>query len=272
MKNPLSFACIGDLCVDLYPQEKKLSLGGTAFNTAVHAKKAGAQVSIFSAIGKDDYGQIFTKSLQLYTIDSSQISSLKGKTSSLTVTLAEDGQRTFSEWQLGVLKKYALGLSAQRNLAKYTLARMTLFKPLQKLFDTFAELQLPNTVKVADFAGSSQYSEGIGLLKNYSERFDILIKSVDDQIDLSYFRQLSLSHTKKLFLLLRGDKGSVMFSHGIAHEQPAIKIKVIDTNGAGDSYIAHFLVSYLKDKDIAQAMLRGSEAAAQTISQFGAVV
>lgn len=272
MKKPTSFASIGELCIDIYPQEKKLSLGGTAFNTAIHAKKAGAQVSIFSAIGTDDYGQMFTKSLQSYAIDSSQIISFEGKTSSLTVTIAKNGQRSFSEWRLGILKKYGLGPSAQRSLAEYSVARMTLFKPLQKLFDAFAEMQLPNTVKVADFAGSSQYSEGFGLLENYSEYFDILIKSVDNKTDLSFFRQLSFSHTKKLFLILRGEKGSVIFSNGIAHEQSAIKTTVIDTNGAGDSYIAHFLISYLEDKDIAQAMLHGSKAAARTISQFGAAV
>ena len=272
MKRKISFASIGDLCIDVYLQKKKFFVGGTAFNAAVHAKRAGAKPSIFSAVGTDDYGELFLTALQKHKIDSSSISVLDGETSSLSVTTAKDGHRTFSEWRLGVLEKYRLLPTDHKKLQEYRIARMTLFKPLTKLFDSFAQLQLPDTVKVADFAGSSQYSEGTSLVEKYSKNFDIFVKSVDDQSDVSYFRQLSITYKNNLYIVLRGNKGSIAFSQGNAYEQSAIQTKVTDTNGAGDSYVANFLVTYLETKDIARAMLAGSKAATQTIRDYGAVV
>ena len=271
MKSKITFASIGDLCIDIYAQKKKFFLGGTAFNTAVQAKRAGAEATIFSSLGTDDYGELFLTALQNYNVDSSRIAVVDGETSSLSVTLADDGKRKFSEWRLGVLQKYRLQDSDKKALQKYTIARVTLFKPLKELFETFAALSLPETIKVADFAGASQYSEGLDLLERYSKDFDVLIKSVEDQTDFSYFRQLSLTHTDKLYVILRGERGSIVFVNGVSYEQAAKKIAVTDSNGAGDAYIANFLVTYVETKNVAKAMLSGSEAATKTIREIGAV-
>src|SRR5205085_7406561 len=62
--NKISLATIGDCCVDIYPEQNKSFLGGTAFNVAYHAQNAGAMASIISVVGNDFYGSLFIKTAQ----------------------------------------------------------------------------------------------------------------------------------------------------------------------------------------------------------------
>lgn len=268
----ISFASLGDLCIDTYEKYNRSFPGGTAFNTAVSAVKAGANASVFSAIGIDASARIFQKAFRVYNIDSSNVKILQGESSSIRVHSSDHGQRAFSEWRLGVLRAYTLQPADKNKLREHDIAKMTLFKPLQELFDGFCQIHMPSTMKAADFAGSSAYSEGIFVIQQYIHALDVVVKSVDDQNtnSLSFLRQLSVDNRGKIILVLRGKKGSMTFLNGILCEQPAIKTTVKDTNGAGDAYIAHFLISYLRKRDIPNAMVEASKAASEKISKLGA--
>src|SRR5258708_40335901 len=54
-----SLTTIGDCCIDIYPDHKKVFLGGTAFNVAYHAKRVGFDASIISLVGHDSSGDLF---------------------------------------------------------------------------------------------------------------------------------------------------------------------------------------------------------------------
>ena len=63
---------------------------------------------------------------------------------------------------------------------------------------------------------------------------------------------------------MRWDDGSRYYA------QAAIECPVVDTLGAGDSYIAGFLYSYLQGRPIEQCMKAGAENASITIGYLGA--
>lgn len=268
----ISFASLGDLCIDYYLTYNKSFPGGTAFNTAINAVEAGAHVSVFSAIGTDSASQIFQNAFDFYNIDASHVKIFRGESSSIKVKSDNQGQRFFSDWKLGALQRYSLRPNDRKKLAEYDIAKITLFKPLQKLFDEFYQTNLPLTLKAADFAGSSQTSENIIVIPRYINQFDICIKSLSEQDSnsLSFLQQTSIKNKNKIFLVLLGEKGSVAFLNGKSYKQPAIRTSVKDTNGAGDAYIAHFLISYLRKRDIPQAMFEASKAASEKISKLGA--
>ena len=268
----ISFASLGDLCIDNYLTYNKSFPGGTAFNTAVNAVEAGANVSVFSAIGTDSASQIFQKAFDFYNIDTSHVKIFRGDSSSIKVKSDKQGQQFFFDWNLGALQGYSLRPNDRKKLAEYDIAKITLFKPLQKLFDEFYQTNLPQTLKAADFAGLSQTSENVFVIPRYIDQFDICIKSLSEQDfnSLSFLRQLSIDHKKKILVALLGEKGSIAFLNGKSHKQQAIKIKVKDTNGAGDAYIAHFLISYLRKRNIPKAMVEASKAASEKINKLGA--
>lgn len=274
MKKQISFASLGDLCMDIYPEYKNFFPGGTAFNTAVGAAKAGAYASIFSAIGMDIYASIFLKAFTMHGVNNSHVKILQGESSSIRVSTDGKEQPYFSDWKLGVLKTYQLQSADRKELRKYDVVKMTLFKPLHKLFKDFCQINLPLTIKAADFAGSSAYSEGIFTIQRYINQLDIIIKSleIEDHTSLAYLRQMSIDYKEKVIIVLLGKKGSIVFLNGKQYKQPAMRTSVKDTNGAGDAYVAHFLVSYSETRDIPQAMLKGGKAASEKIIKAGATI
>lgn len=275
MGKKIQFASIGDCCIDIYPQYKKVFPGGTAFNIAIQAsKRGGTHTSIFSAIGTDSYGNLFQESLRTHGVDIASLKTLEGNTSSIKITLETNGKRFFSDWQLGVLGKYALSKHEEIALQKYDLARVVLFRPIKQLFEQFCAMSLPTTIKVADFAGASVYSEGVNIIKQHIKSLDIVVKSLEgyDNASLQFLRQLSAEHKNKIILVLLGDQGSLTFLNRKTYKQPAIKTQVKDTNGAGDAYVANFLTTYLQTQNIPKAMIAGTTAAADKITHLGETV
>jgi len=83
--------------------------------------------------------------------------------------------------------------------------------------------------------------------------------SVDDALDL--FIQLGV----KVAVITRGAKSPVAFD-GKKIEVPVFKVKVVDATGAGDSFSAGFICSYLKTKDL-KTSLRFANAVASIVIQ-----
>ena len=73
-----------------------------------------------------------------------------------------------------------------------------------------------------------------------------------------------------LVVTMRGAKGSMVYDGETFFLQHAIECPVVDTLGAGDSYIAGFLSATLRGLPIPDRMRAGSENAAVTIGYVGA--
>lgn len=275
----ISLASIGDCCVDIYPDQHKVFLGGTAFNVAYHAQKAGSKASIVSAVGKDTYGDMFIRTAKANGINTDYLVQLQGKTSSVQIPLDNEGKPIFSGWDLGVLEKFILTKEHERFLQTQNAIRIILLKPLKKLFESFYEIlhcvqdddKRPFTI--ADFAGGSQYSVAIEEIEKYAKSLDMIVRSVDpnNKKELDFLKYLAKKY-KKMVLASLGQKGSIFFTQDKEYFQQVMKTNVTDTTGAGDAYIAHFIVTYLQTKNIQEAMQRATQAASQTITHLGATI
>ncbi|HSW88443.1 MAG TPA: PfkB family carbohydrate kinase [Candidatus Saccharimonadales bacterium] len=269
----ISFTTIGDLCIDIYPNHNKVLLGGTAFNVAYHAKKAGADASIISLVGEDRYGDLFIQKAQKQEINTDYLEQVPGKTSSVQIPLDENGKPQFAGWELGVLEHLELTPKHTLFLQNQDAVRAILLKPLQKSFEQFCKLTLPHTLKVGDLAGGSIYSIETDEIERYVEGLDMIIWSVGNglksfPIEINHLKQLAKKYNK-IVLASLGEKGSMIFTKDREYFEPAIPVDVTDTTGAGDAYIAYFMTNYLQTKDIATSMKIGSKAASEVVEQFG---
>lgn len=265
----LKFASIGDVCVDVYSQEKREVLGGTAYNVAVAAGKLGTQTSLISAIGTDSYSQRYLVTTKQLGINTTHLRQMPGSTSNVTVTLDSQKRPTFLKWNLGVLKDYSLSLSDLDFVGQHKIARATMLIPLTQLFNQFAKRNLPETLKVGEFAGGSEYSCPIETLNHYKRGLDIYIRSVSAsrEAELTFLADFAQKN-KKIVVATLGSRGSVVFTADKTYRQKAVELheQVVDTTGAGDTYTAHFLIVYATTKNIAVAMQKATQATAKSIT------
>jgi fructokinase len=68
-----------------------------------------------------------------------------------------------------------------------------------------------------------------------------------------------------------GERGSLIYHAGSWYEQPARPVRIVDTVGAGDSFLAMLVVALLRGESPARALERASRLAAFVVTQAGAV-
>jgi sugar/nucleoside kinase (ribokinase family) len=74
----------------------------------------------------------------------------------------------------------------------------------------------------------------------------------------------------EIAVVKEGGKGSFISKNGKVISIPAEKVKVADTNGAGDAYAGGVLFGLSNNLDLSQAGAIGSKAGALIVSQTGA--
>ncbi|MFH1280368.1 MAG: carbohydrate kinase family protein [Candidatus Beckwithbacteria bacterium] len=263
----IKFTSIGDCCVDVYPQFNQAFLGGSAFNVCLAAQKLKVKATLISAVGTDNWG----KKYLLANIDSQFISSLPGKTSHVVINLDQNNSPVFSKWQLGALKKFSLRPKHADFLSTQTAVNCTAIKPLEKILNQFCQVDLPGVFKSADFDGNTPYSFSVADIPQYLPGLNLTAKSLDpsESDSLNFLKNLAIKNNKMILVTL-GSYGSQVFTKTKTYFQPSIKTKPTDTTGAGDAYLATFIIKYLQTKDIQKSMFLATQAATQKITRLGA--
>lgn len=261
------FTSIGDCCVDVYPQFNQSFLGGSAFNVCLTAQKLKTKASLISAIGTDEWGKKYLTILS----HSDFVSSLPGKTSHVEISLDKHNSPSFSKWHLGALKKFSLTSVHEKFLSTQTSVYCVAIKPLKKILSQFCQMNLPGVFKSADFDGTTPYSFTVEDITPYLSGLNLISKSIEtsDSTSLTFLKTLALKH-QKMVLVTLGSHGSRVFTPQKTFFQPTLKTKTTDTTGAGDTYLATFIIKYLQTKDVQKSMFYATIAAAKTITRLGA--
>lgn len=267
----VTFTSLGDCCIDHFVCQKKRFLGGTAFNVAYHAAKAGATTSLISSVGSDIYGMYYYDSCSRNNVNVTFFSTRIGSTSSVDIILDKANSPTYANWDIGVLKRRILTQKEKEFLKTQNIARAVLFKPVSAMFDSFCKLPLRQTIKVGDFLGVSDYSYRTSPIERYAKHLDILIKSIEEKHDESLaFLHFVAQKYNKIIVALLGEDGSIVFTKKQTYTQPAMKTTAVNTTGAGDTYQAYFAYWYVRTHNIQKAMQEATKAAAETIQHLGA--
>lgn len=70
--------------------------------------------------------------------------------------------------------------------------------------------------------------------------------------------------------MTRGGQGAILSAGDRIYHQPIVEANIIDTLGAGDSFIAGFLTAFCEKQDIMHALRKAAETAAKTCGVYGA--
>lgn len=274
---------LGELLWDVFPERKVL--GGAPANFAYHVSQFGFNGYTLSAIGDDLLGKEILKSLEEkklnYLVETTDF-----PTGTVQVTLSGEGIPNYEICE-NVAWDNIPFTEKTKNLAENTAAVSfgSLAQRNKKSHETikkFLKTVPSDCLKIFDinlrqhFFSKEIIEESLHLaniLKINDEEIEILaelfnIKELDEE---NRCKTLLDKFDIDLVILTKGTKGSYVIGKGETSFQPTPKIHVADTVGAGDSFTAGFVASYLHGNGIAEAHQLAVEISAYVCQQHGAM-
>ncbi|OGG31341.1 hypothetical protein A3A63_00735 [Candidatus Gottesmanbacteria bacterium RIFCSPLOWO2_01_FULL_46_9] len=275
MKKKPGIAFIGDLTVDRYIDKEEIRLGGAALNGAVWATRVGARASVVTAVGDDAVSRQFFELFQKENIDASRVSSLHGSTSSIEVHVDADGEKHYGEWDPGILANYHLKKRNIRFLKKCDAMVVTVYPVYLHVLDELGSVKVVHRKKpliVVNFGDLREFGSDIRIVQQYAPLSDILVFGLNKDTDEAHINVLrQLAHdAHKMVIITLGEFGSLVYNDDTIYLQPAIVTPIVDTTGAGDAFLAAYMVKYLETGDVQKSLSAGSNIASQVIGRLGA--
>ncbi|KQL52835.1 hypothetical protein AN964_04415 [Heyndrickxia shackletonii] len=259
---------IGDNVVDIYKERNEMFPGGNALNVAVLAKHSGAkQTAFIGIIGNDDVGDHIIDSLEKNEVDISRIRRACGESGKAYVDLNEDGDRIFvgsNKGGIQSLLKIRLTDEDYQLIKQYDVLHTSIYSSLENDLET-----LKKSIQLSfDFSNHFDHE----ILKQVCPHltFAFLSGSHLTEIEIKELFQEIHSLGTPYAVVTRGSSGVMMSYKGEIYEQGIVKANVIDTLGAGDSFIAGFLTRYLENHNIQDALQFAAYRASLTCEVNGA--
>ncbi|WP_425447311.1 fructoselysine 6-kinase [Dethiothermospora halolimnae] len=259
----MKIAAVGDNCIDLYENLNQGFPGGNPVNVAVYFSRLGGQASYIGAVGDDKYGELMINSLKQKNVDTSSIKILSGQTAITHVELI-NGDRVFGEYEEGVMGDFKLNDKDIEFLAQHDMMVSGIWGKIENDLEKIKKRKVPIAFDFATKLDSPVVEKAI-----HNVDYAFFAYDNDDDFIRDYMKK---TYTKgpKLVTVTLGDKGSICYDGNEFIKYEIIPCEVVDTMGAGDSYIAGFLMGILKGKKIKECMHIGAENASITLQYYGA--
>jgi fructoselysine 6-kinase len=263
----MKLAAIGSNCIDFYDNLDGGSIypGGGPVNMAVYTCRLGGSASYIGPVGNDSYGRIMQESIAKKGVNVSHLHIEKGKTAVSQVHLV-NGERYFGDYDEGVLANYTLSTSDTNFICTHDMVVCDLWGKVQTSFKELKRRGIRTAFDCATRPDDKACQEAIPYT-------DYLFFSTDgmEQNSIKYRMEKIQQLGPKMVIAMMGEKGSLcwdgkrFYNFGIIHCN-----NLVDTMGAGDSYIAGFLYALQKGLPIEKCMEKGAATATDTLMYFGA--
>ncbi len=283
-------------CLDRLPdrEERRLateitkSIGGPAANVAAIAAGLGPPfsiaASIITAIGLDQDSDWATAELARRHVELIVSRTRRsGRLNRALVLVEADGRRTIVNEPSGL---------DQVDVQQFLDVTDPLAAPWWLHFEGYHVPEQMAAVRCARAKGFKVSMQATGLPKDWlklhadeifqcfdlvvlhQETLSLLPQSVGHgRLDLLNLagQAKSASRWPELVIITMGAKGAVAITpEGTLVEAPALAVNVVDTTGAGDSFVGGFMAAWLNRQPLAEALLLGCAAGSLQVTRFGA--
>lgn len=256
----LKFVSFGEVLFDVFNDEKKI--GGAPLNVALRIKSFGFPVSMISSVGNDEDGDKLKLYIKCQGVNVDGIvENFNYKTSLVDVAINERGSATYKinhpvAWDKielnNNIKSIVLdadvlvygSLICRDEVSKNTLVKLLDLKDeIYKVFD--ANLRPPH-YRIEDLKTLMLKSDFIKFndeeLLEISNELGSSSKSIEDNIHFIAQR----TNTKGI-CVTKGKHGAVLLWQGELYYNAGFLIEVVDTVGAGDSFLASLITHLLSN-------------------------
>jgi fructoselysine 6-kinase len=259
----MKIVTVGDNCMDVYQANEKAYPGGNPVNVAVYLKGLGVDSAYIGWVGSDSYGDLLKEKIQEKGVDVTYLLKKEGKTAVTHVELIGNDRR-FGDYDEGVMAEFGLVEEEIEFIGRHQLVHAGIWGHAEGNYPLFKEMGLLTSF-------------------DFSDQLDhALVKRISPFVDYSFFSYVKDDDYIRRFLTdvknqgstiaiaTLGENGSLAYDGERFYQSGITETEVVDTMGAGDSFISGFLYGSLKGLSIDECMKLGSRTAAKTIGYFGA--
>ena len=255
-------------------------VGGSPANVALGLGRLGRSVALLTQLGDDPHGAQIRAHLEHSRVH--VIGPNTDRTSTATATIHPDGHATYDfdiAWQkFPPVTDIRAGLVHTGSIAAFLQpgAGSVLETLANQPDDTIITLD-PN-VRPALTGDASAAADRFAELSSIAH----LVKLSDEDAEYLYpgvthdrVLDLLLSRGVRLAAITRGDTGAILASPRARVTIPAVRVEVVDTIGAGDTFMVGLIHRYLEEDALDGAALKAlgdfaASLAAQTVGRAGA--
>lgn len=243
-------------------KEKMFIPAGSPANVVYGASYLGLYTALIGTIGNDVHGKRYIKSLEEANIIP-LLNVIDGPSGICYILVSPDGERS-SVVNIGVAEEYSFDLSHLEAKIFHTSAYELRSNP-EKVKEAIHHAKNVGTKTSFDLSDPDLVKRTS--LEEVLNKIDILFTTEQEATELIGDKPSKalkeLSKICPVVIMKKGKKGSVIRQGKTNYNIPVYKIKIVNTNGAGDAYAAGFLFGLVKEHPLEECGHIGSKFAAR---------
>lgn len=287
---------IGEILADMVGEKVDETLtfksfcGGAPFNVAVNAKNAGACVGFLGRVGKDPIGKFLIDEASKAKLDNLDIQIDEERNTTLAFVTLNDGERDFAFYRHDTadfnIDIDSVDFGSYKDLKIVHLGSLMLSENngkilAQKVVDKAravgAKVSFDLNFRMDIY---KDFNDALQAFKPFVDQADIIKFSDDELRDYTGLADVikgieSIYRKDTLVVVTLGSKGSLYYINGEYGTVETVKVKPIDTTGAGDAFFGTLLANIENEKltkeNIEKALVKANKAGADTTQFLGAI-
>jgi sugar/nucleoside kinase (ribokinase family) len=296
MSQPPSVVCAGILVADLFvPPLEQLPTagnlvvtedflvqpGGCAANTAISLAKLGVSVSIAGKVGRDLFGEAIERDLQDSGIRTDAIRRSSSHGTSKTVILPVIGEDRRYIHTIGANADFTvedISVPIAMQAQVFVLGGYCVLPGLDPLqmapfLNTMREHGVRTVLDVVVPASTTHPT--LDDLRAILPFVDVFMPNIEEATILTgetnpeKQAEIFLNAGCNIAIVTRGEDGALLMSAHETLEAPAFSIEVVDVSGAGDAFVAGFIVGLLEQWTMLDSLRFASLIGASACTSLG---
>lgn len=252
-------------------REQYVVEGGSATNVVQNATALGIKSAFLGTVGNDDFGRNYINAVEKNNIETI-ISVEDGHSPVCYILVTPDHEKTSIE-RIGVGARHTYDYSKIKEAKVFHTTGYALDANPERVVaaaEYFSNLGSRISFDLSSPRAIKNNQKAVGLILDMTHILFMTEEEADALTGLEPVKALEeMCRQCSIVVLKKGERGSVVRKNSKGgceqYEIPIVKVKVVNTNGAGDAYQSGFLTAYLRGKSLEQCGHYGSEIASRVV-------
>lgn len=253
-----------------------LTLGGSSAITAFNLSKLGARVGFVGVVGNDLFGRFVAERLGSAGVDLTALRHDRAEKTGITIW-CQHGKRRAGMTYLGTIaalrptdvKAAYLREARHLHVGAYFLLK-SLHSGAASVFRRARRVGMSTSLD-CNFDPAEKWDSGIREILQY---VDVFLPNETEAMRLTKTTSVKsaaqeLAKLARTVVVKMGARGALVCTGAGMFRVPAVRARVVDATGAGDSFNAGFLACYLRGGTLADCAQAGVEAGARSVGFIG---